>query len=111
MFCECLNTIFARPRRRGRGRCGYLPVLESLETRITPATFSENSASHILTITLDGVNESVAFAATPTPHPADFTKGVGASAGVAPSRVSGFGSSNVTITAAGVAFYNEIDVV
>ncbi len=112
LFRDCLKKIFARPRKRERGGYNYRPFLENLETRITPATFTENTGGHILTVTLDGVNESVAFAATASgTYTATFTNGLAESGGIGASRVSGFGTSVATITPAGVAFYNAIDVV
>jgi len=105
LFHYCLQGLSTRQRRRPRPhghRCR--PVLECLEERLNPSTFSQSG--NVLTITLDRASESLTLNAN-SDHSITIvdsaTPTVGGSVTSGNVTVAG---NTATITAAGVAAYS-----
>jgi hypothetical protein len=99
-FRSYLKAIFKRPRWRPAP--SFRPLLEGLETRLTPATFSQSG--NVLTIALDQANESLTLSVggsgiTVTDSGTPMSDGT-----VSAGNVT-FGAQTATITPAGEAAY------
>ena len=112
-LAHCFGTAQNRKARRsqsarktGRGTRRLRPHLEVLEDRLTPATFSEAGAT--LNLNLGTTGEQVGIVSNGTSYTLSLTGGTWV--GTNTARVTGNGTTTLSVTTAGLAAFNLVNI-